>query len=104
MPADLKKVAREIGGEFADFCLDHALYKGDTLERCITENSALEVAVMQMTSDEPNDNGRFYEKIESRLSEVRAQAMEEAAKIAEEHDYPTAQDIRRRASGNSGKD
>jgi hypothetical protein len=38
-------------------------------------------------------------RLQTLVSEVRAQAMEEAAKIAEEHDYPTAQDIRRRASG-----
>jgi hypothetical protein len=89
MPADLKKVAREIGNDFADFCLHYALYKGGTKgeERCVTENTALDIAVMQMTSDDPHDNAEFYEKLESRLSEVRAQAMEEAAKIC---DHETA--------------
>jgi hypothetical protein len=112
----IKKVAREIGNDFADFCLHYALYKGGTRgeERCVAENTALDIAVMQMTSDEPHDNAEFYEKLESRLAEVRAQAMEEAAKMIEGVYGPIddeqvqlikrdrqqlAQLIRRRASG-----
>jgi hypothetical protein len=81
MPADLKKVAKEIENHLEDFNLD-----GDEAEQFI----------------------------ESRLSEVRAQAMEEAANIADEErtgwmaegiaaSCSIARAIRRRASGKEDK-